>query len=106
MAPRRFDEVNGGGVDHFWVMVLRRFEDTSKVALGLQSRCAALLLLGRPHVLSAAHGSTSVQHSEQISRDVIDGSVAIHPMEQALRFIPSSQWRGLFVIGGKAIQDR
>ncbi len=85
---------------------MRRFKDASKVSLRFHSSRPAPLLLGQPHVLSAAHESTSVENGEQILRDVINGSVAVDTVEQPLFFIPSGQRRGLLVIRRKAIQDR
>ena len=106
MALRGFDEVNGSSIDHVRVMLLRRFKDAGKVPLCFQPSRPTPLLLARPHVLPAAHESTSVENGEQILRNVINGTVAVDAVEQPLFFVPSGQRRGLLVIRRKAIQDR
>ena len=76
------------------------------MALCFHPCSTALLFLRRPRVLSAAHASTSVQNSEQILRNVVNGSVTVDAMKETLAIIPVRQRRGLLVLGRAAIQNR
>ncbi|MDP6199946.1 MAG: hypothetical protein QF531_04165, partial [Candidatus Poseidonia sp.] len=62
--------MDGSSINHLRMVLMRRFKDASKVSLRFHSSRPAPLLLAQPHVLSAAHETTSVENGEQILRDV------------------------------------
>jgi hypothetical protein len=89
--------------EHFLRVVTGGGEKTAKVSLSLKAGFTPLRFFSSTTFSSTAHFITSVEDCQQISRDVIDCSVTINPVKQALLFVPSSEWRGLLVIGRQAV---
>ena len=72
-------------------MALGVLKNTRKVPLGFQSRLPSVGFFRCSSASSAAQDTTSVEDTEQVGGDLIDGTVTVDPEEEASLVVPRGQ---------------
>ena len=83
--------MDGSGRQYFLRVVAGRREKVAKMPLSLKAGFTPLRFLPSATFSSTTHFITSVEDCQQISRDVVNGTVTINSVKQSLFFVPSSE---------------